>query len=85
MAAQRSFIQWLCSVLLLVGAAQALKFELPAHSGGENTKKERCIRNIVGKDTLVVVTANVDGYKGDGMAVNIHVSQRPNHERSSVL
>lgn len=74
MAPQRSFLQFLCSVLLLVGAAQALKFELVGHSGGESTKKERCIRNMVGKDTLVVVTATVGGYKGDGMLVNIYVS-----------
>lgn len=26
------------------------------------------------KDTLVVVTATVDGYKGDGMKVDMHVS-----------
>ena len=25
------------------------------------------------RDTLVVVTATVDGYKGDGMIVNMHV------------
>lgn len=27
----------------------------------------------MGSDTLVVVTSTVDGYKGDGMVVNIHV------------
>lgn len=66
-------MRWLCGLLLLVSAANALKFDLLAHPGGENTKKERCIRNFVGSDTLVVVTSTVDGYKGDGMLVNIHV------------
>jgi hypothetical protein len=74
MAAQMSLLQRFCALLLLfTTAAQALKFDLAAHSGGESTKKERCIRNFVAKDTLVVVTAVVGGYKGDGMAVNIHV------------
>ena len=75
MAPQRSLLQCLCSILLLAGAAQALKFEMVAHTGSENAKKERCIRNLVGKDTLVVVTAIVGGYKGDGMQVNMHVSR----------
>ncbi|RFU74407.1 endoplasmic reticulum vesicle 25 [Trichoderma arundinaceum] len=66
-------MRWLCGLLLLVSAANALKFDLIAHSGGESLKKERCIRNFVGSDTLVVVTSTVDGYKGDGMVVNIHV------------
>ncbi|KAG6017348.1 vesicle coat component [Claviceps citrina] len=74
MAAQhRSALQWLSSVLLFVGVAHALKFDLFAHHGGENAKKERCIRNFVNQETLVVVTATVDGYKGDGMVVNMHV------------
>lgn len=71
MALQRSLLQYLCSVLLLVGAASALKFDLIATA--EGSKKERCIRNFVGKDTLVVVTATVDGFKGDGMMVNLYV------------
>lgn len=70
-------LQWLCSLLLLASAASALKFELPSHGGAENHKKERCIRNFVGQETLVVVTATVDGYKGDGMTVNIHVREPP--------
>ena len=60
-------------MLLLVGAANALKFELAAHSGGESHKKERCIRNFVQKDTLVAVKSTISGYKGDGMIVNIAV------------
>lgn len=70
---QQSLLQWICSLLLLVGAANALKFELQAHSGGESHKKERCIRNFVQKDTLVAVKSTISGYKGDGMIVNIAV------------
>lgn len=51
----------------------ALKFDLAAHTG-HNNKYERCIRNFVSKDTLVLVTAIVDGQKGDGQMVNMHVS-----------
>ena len=73
--AQSAFspMRWLCGLLLLVSAANALKFDLIAHTGSESLKKERCIRNFVGSDTLVVVTSTVDGYRGDGMVVNIHV------------
>lgn len=55
--------------LLVVQLASALKFDLPATSGGT----ERCIRNFVSKDQLVVVTAIVSGQKGDGQRVNMHV------------
>lgn len=75
MATQSSLLQRFCALLLLfTTAATALKFDLAAHSGGESAKKERCIRNFVARDTLVVVTAVVGGYKGDGMVVNVHVS-----------
>ena len=50
----------------------ALKFDLQAHTGHGN-KYERCIRNFVAKDTLVLVTAIVSGQKGDGQMVNMHV------------
>ncbi|KYK60398.1 ERV25 protein [Drechmeria coniospora] len=68
-----SLLQWITSLLLLVCAAEALKFELVAHAGAESHAKERCIRNFVGQETLVVVTATVGGTKGDGMMVNIHI------------
>jgi hypothetical protein len=71
MALQQRLVQYICSVLLLVSAASALKFDLIAQA--ESSKRERCVRNFVGKDTLVVVTATVDGYKGDGMVVNLYV------------
>ena len=52
----------------------ALKFDVVAHRGHESAKYERCIRNFVAKDQLVVVTAIVDGSKGDGQQLNLHVS-----------
>ncbi|GAB1209338.1 hypothetical protein APSETT445_008110 [Aspergillus pseudonomiae] len=55
--------------LCLVQISAALKFDLPAVSG----KNERCIRNFVFKDQLVVVTAIVSGQKGDGQKVNMHI------------
>lgn len=73
MVYSRSLLQLICSVLLCLAYAEALKFDLQAYSRGDK-KAERCIRNFVAKDTLVVVTAIVDGYKGDGMVVNMHVS-----------
>ena len=59
--------------LLLLPLVSALKFDLQAHTG-HSSKYERCIRNFVAKDTLVVVTAIVSGNKGDGQMVNMHVS-----------
>ncbi|KAL8967220.1 MAG: hypothetical protein Q9183_003019, partial [Haloplaca sp. 2 TL-2023] len=51
--------------------SSALKFDLQAHTGHAN-KYERCIRNFVARDTLVLVTAIVGGMKGDGQTVNMH-------------
>lgn len=59
-------------LLLLLPFSTALKFDLSAHTG-HNNKYERCIRNFVAKDTLVLVTAIVGGSKGDGQQVNMHV------------
>ena len=59
--------------VLLIERIAALKFDLVAHQYRSH-KSERCIRNFVSKNTLVVVTATIDGYKGDGMVVNMHVS-----------
>jgi len=58
------------SFLLLCHFSLALKFDLVAQPGHGH---ERCIRNFVNKDTLVVVTAIVSGNRGDGQMVNIHV------------
>jgi len=57
----------------------ALKFDLAAHMGHEH-KNERCIRNFVAKDTLVLVTAIVDGSKGDGQVVNMHIKDAVGNE-----
>lgn len=55
--------------LLLVQVSSALKFDIVAGKG------ERCIRNFVLKDQLVVVTAIVSGERGDGQMVNMHVRE----------
>lgn len=73
MANSQSFLRMLGSLLLFLACAEALKFDIEAFNAGD-AKGKRCIRNFVAKDTLVVVTATVDGYKGDGMIVNMHVS-----------
>jgi hypothetical protein len=59
----------LLSLLYLLPFTSALKFDLPATSG----KTERCIRNFVSSNQLVVVTAIVSGQRGDGQVVNMHV------------
>jgi hypothetical protein len=74
MAPIKSFIamlQFLC-FLLVLPFTTALKFDLFAQPG-HSSKNERCIRNFVNRDTLVVVTATVGGSKGDGQVVNMHV------------
>jgi hypothetical protein len=58
----------------LLPLVSALKFDIQAHPGHESASKERCIRNFVAKDQLVVVTATVSGNRGDGMTLNMHVS-----------
>lgn len=82
MARLRSLLQHVCSLLLLLAVgSHALKFEIQAGSGNDRTSR-RCIRNFVSKDTLVVVTAIVDGYKGDGMQLNMHVSADEDAQKS---
>lgn len=56
-------------LLCLLPLAYALKFELTA----ESHPAERCVRNFVNRDTLVVVTATISGNKGDGQRVDMHV------------
>lgn len=60
-------------LVLLAPLAAALKFDLHAVNSHESAKHERCIRNFVAKEQLVVVTAILDGYRGDGQTVNMHV------------
>ncbi|KAL8835223.1 MAG: hypothetical protein Q9170_003419 [Blastenia crenularia] len=66
-------------LLLLLPLSLALKFDLQAHTGHSN-KYERCIRNFVAKDTLVLVTAIVSGQKGDGQVVNMHIKDALGNE-----
>ncbi|KAI8625748.1 emp24/gp25L/p24 family/GOLD-domain-containing protein [Xylariaceae sp. FL1651] len=79
MALPRALMQYICGIVLFIASVNALKFDLtaiPKHDG----KKERCIRNFVAKDTLVVVTAIVSGAKGDGMVVNMHIKDTVGNE-----
>jgi hypothetical protein len=62
-----------CVLLLLLPIAAALKFDLHPVSPHDAAKYERCVRNFVAKDQLVVVTAILDGYRGDGQKVDMHV------------
>lgn len=71
----RSFLNF-AAVLLLLPFSDALKFDLVAQAG-HSSKNERCVRNFVNRDTLVVVTAIVSGSRGDGQMVNMHVCLHP--------
>ena len=75
--ARQNLFPTLLFLYSLISLSWALKFDLAAHTGHSN-KYERCIRNFVAKDTLVLVTAIVDGQKGDGQQVNMHVGA-PNY------
>ncbi|KAH6899850.1 emp24/gp25L/p24 family/GOLD-domain-containing protein [Thelonectria olida] len=78
MAPQRSLLQYFCGLLFVVGVANALKFDIAAQP--ESSKRERCIRNFVSENELVVVTATVDGHRGDGMMLNIHIRDAVGNE-----
>ena len=58
-------------LIALLPLSWALKFDIAAHMG--HNKYERCIRNFVQRDTLVVVTTTSDGTKGDGQVLDMHV------------
>jgi hypothetical protein len=58
---------------VVVSFTQALKFDIPAHPGAEAARYERCIRNFVSKDQLVVVTTIISGNRGDGQTLNMHI------------
>ncbi|KAI8957768.1 emp24/gp25L/p24 family/GOLD-domain-containing protein [Daldinia sp. FL1419] len=79
MALPRGLLQYICGLVLLIASVNALKFDLVAR-GPNDKKTERCIRNFVAKDTLVVVTATVGGSKGDGMIVNMHIVDNVGNE-----
>ncbi|MCJ1442695.1 MAG: vesicle coat component [Stictis urceolatum] len=57
----------------------ALKFDIAAHQHHSN-RYERCIRNFVGRDTLVVVTAISDGHEGDGQLLNMRIVDTEGNE-----
>jgi len=77
-------VRFLSYLLLLVfaPAALALKFDINAYSQHDAAKHERCIRNFVAKDQLVVVTAIVNGFRGDGQTLNLHVGAQFRKNRS---
>ncbi|PBP20121.1 ERV25 protein [Diplocarpon rosae] len=79
MTFSQSTLHMLCSVLFFLSCVQALKFDIEAFPQG-NPRAKRCIRNFVAKDTLVVVTATVDGQKGDGMVLNMHIKDAVGNE-----
>ncbi|KAL1310705.1 hypothetical protein AAFC00_000963 [Neodothiora populina] len=60
-------------LLALLPLSWALKFDIQAYPGNKAAGKERCIRNFVAKDQLVVVTATVSGNRGDGQMLNLHI------------
>ncbi|ORY83771.1 emp24/gp25L/p24 family/GOLD-domain-containing protein [Protomyces lactucae-debilis] len=62
----------LLSLLSLVSLSTALKFDLEAQPAGYN--RPRCIKDYVGADTMVVVTAHLSGTQGDGQKVDITIT-----------
>ncbi|KAG0127491.1 emp24/gp25L/p24 family/GOLD-domain-containing protein [Tuber indicum] len=68
---------FLLAVSLFSVVSTALKFDIAAQHRGQ---RQRCIRNFVAKDTLVVVTATVSGTRGDGQQVNIHIRDAVGNE-----
>ncbi|KAI0535098.1 emp24/gp25L/p24 family/GOLD-domain-containing protein [Xylaria digitata] len=79
MALPRALLQYICGIVLFIASVNALKFEMTATSQRDG-KKERCIRNFVARDTLVVVTAIVSGSKGDGQILNMHIRDTVGNE-----
>ncbi|CAG8980036.1 hypothetical protein HYALB_00009245 [Hymenoscyphus albidus] len=79
MVYSKSMLRTCCSFLLFLACAEALKFDIEARSVGDNSRT-RCIRNFVAKDTLVVVTATLDGERGDGMKVDMHIKDAVGNE-----
>ena len=61
----------LTGLILTIHLVSALKFDLFAQP--PKSKTERCIRNFVNSNTLVMVTATLDKNTGSGQTVNIQV------------
>lgn len=77
-----------CLLLVVLPLVAALKFDLHPVSAHDSAKYERCVRNFVAKDQLVVVTAILDGYRGDGQKVDMHVRgliAHGRHEHASFM
>ncbi|KAI1814000.1 emp24/gp25L/p24 family/GOLD-domain-containing protein [Poronia punctata] len=79
MALPDALLRYICGIVLLIASVNALKFDLTAVPQRDG-KKERCIRNFVAKETLVVVTAIVSGSKGDGQVVNMRIKDTVGNE-----
>ncbi|KAI9735688.1 MAG: vesicle coat component [Claussenomyces sp. TS43310] len=79
MAGSRTLLHFLCTFFLFLSCTNALKFDITAYPRYDK-KWERCIRNFVSKDTLVVVTATVSGSRGDGMVVNMNIEDAVGNE-----
>ena len=62
-----------CVLLALLPLTAALKFDLHPVAAHDSAKYERCIRNFVAREQLVIVTVIMDGYRGDGQRVDMHV------------
>jgi len=62
-----------CLLLVLLPLATALKFDLHSVAPQDAAKQQRCVRNFVAREQLVVVTAILDGYRGDGQRVDMHI------------
>lgn len=69
-----------CLLLALLPLAAALKFDLHPVAPQDAAKQQRCVRNFVAREQLVVVTAILDGYRGDGQRVDMHVCSIQQHD-----
>lgn len=73
-------------IAVIAPLTAALKFDLHPVSPHDAAKYERCVRNFVAKEQLVVVTAILDGYRGDGQKVDMHVSAHiPARSRHTIV
>lgn len=57
---------------VLTPLVSSLKFDVRPQPKSAKAN-QRCIRNFVSRDQLVVVTAIVSGSRGDGQMLNMHV------------
>ncbi|KAK7202529.1 endoplasmic reticulum vesicle protein [Myxozyma melibiosi] len=66
----------LCStllLLLLVFAAHASALKFAVHTRPAGHPSERCIRNFVQRDAMVIVNVKTNGQKGDGQVLNLRI------------